>query len=69
LLNKKFYTKDPILIGRQFTDPLNVVLDKKQVEYLLNNTFEPQVHDLKEESFKILNNHFIHENTIKLIDL
>lgn len=43
MLNKKFYSKDPILLGRQFIDPLNVLLDKKQVEYLLNNTFEPQV--------------------------
>jgi len=68
MLDRKFFNKDLILLGKPFMDPLTIVLDKKSAEYIVDNTFEEQVYDLKEESMGLLYKHFEHEDQIKLID-
>jgi len=68
IIDKKFFKHDPIRLGQKFTDPLSVILDRKTVEIIVENTFEEQVRDLKEDSLKLLIEHFNYDDTIKLVE-
>jgi len=55
ILDVRFFRADNSLVGRNYMDSTTVCLDQKAVEFVVSNTFESQVEELKAESLQILN--------------